>query len=308
MFDAIGRLGATEIEPLADDLSVSASHLEHLCDALVTVRLPRSGRRELRADRDRRALPLHRRSGLDGCLGRCRPRPVRQLAAAGGDDSHRPGRRADRTRPRGVLPPAGRPPPSRPNCALRTGSGSGSAGLAGPACVCSTSVPARHRGRSPSSNSRRRAPQSVNDLPGVIDAARRRVGRTRPRASGSSSSPATSTRSTVEPSARSTSSCSVTSAAPRATNDRRSLVPRAFDAAPPRRSAGARRLLRRRRPQAPPVRGADGADDARQHRTGRTADQRPGRRLAHPAGFDGIRLLEPIGFNYVYVAEQPRIR
>lgn len=36
VFDGIQRFGSTAIEPLADHLSVSATHLRHLCDALVT--------------------------------------------------------------------------------------------------------------------------------------------------------------------------------------------------------------------------------------------------------------------------------
>jgi len=36
LFDAIERLGPSPVGPLADDLSVSAVHLQHLCDAMVS--------------------------------------------------------------------------------------------------------------------------------------------------------------------------------------------------------------------------------------------------------------------------------
>ncbi len=77
-------------------------HLEHLLDALVDVRLPRPGRRGVRADRDRRALPVHGRRGVDGVAGRGRPGPARELDRASPTRSAVAGSRADRatTRPR----------------------------------------------------------------------------------------------------------------------------------------------------------------------------------------------------------------
>jgi hypothetical protein len=67
------------------------------------VRVPRPGRRGVRAHRDRRALPVHQRSRLHGRAGARGTRTDRQLGAAGRHHPQRCRRLADRGRPGRVL-------------------------------------------------------------------------------------------------------------------------------------------------------------------------------------------------------------
>ena len=67
------------------------------------LRVPRPGRRGVRADRDGRALPVHRRSGVDGRAGAGRARTVAQLGVARRHGANRRGGVADRGRPGCVL-------------------------------------------------------------------------------------------------------------------------------------------------------------------------------------------------------------
>ena len=139
------------------------------------LRVPRPGRRGVRADRDGRALPVHRRSGFDGRVGAGRPRTVAQLGVAGRHGANRRGRRrqsrtillrsTDRSSPRRSLP----------SCAPQVDWVCGSAGRGDRDCVCSTSERDARRGRSPSSSNHPAARPSSTILLGSSSWPRRRL-------------------------------------------------------------------------------------------------------------------------------------
>ena len=106
VFDGLARTGPAPTDALAAELDVSGFHLTHLLDALVTYGFLDQPGNVYDAHRDRRALPVLGRGGVDG---RPRPRgarPPRQLDRARRHDPPRPRRAPHRGRPGGVLRPA----------------------------------------------------------------------------------------------------------------------------------------------------------------------------------------------------------
>ena len=245
----------------------------HLLRHAGDVRLPRSGRRRVRADRDGRAVPVHRRRRVDGRAG---ARGARADSRTGDSWPTPCAPVTWRSRSRTIRPPStGRSSRRRSprSCGPRPDSGCGSGWARRPGCGCSTSVPGRApwaiamleqspghgRRQRPAGRDRRRRPHGHRARRGR---SRRVPSRRLPRDRRSSPQ-------------RSTWSCSATCAAPRATRRALRWCAAPFDALRPGRAAAARRLLRRQRPQAQPVRRADGPHHAGQHRAAAACSPTP---------------------------------